>query len=388
MTTRPRLVPLAPSRASEASLDVSPFWLGSGAGCGLRLHLPGIAERHAAVIERKDGFWLVAVRAVRPPPRVNGVPAASELRLQADDVIELLPGLSFRFTTGERQAATPVRRAPRRKRRIRWRRARERPGRWLSRRSGFLGAAGWAATVLAFLLGIGSVAMLMRAIPADLATRPFSEDDAELFDALTLRAYEHVERGTSLLELGLAEAALQEFARAVNTLQASRLREHQAVQRSVATLDGAVAAIYRSRRIPVPERYAASRPPGWPAPAMRGAISTNEFAARFARVQQRFTTRFGRPIVVTGRDHPEHLSLYGAGSALDLRVRDLSREQVSFAVAALRAEGIRVKDFSDDVVLRAQIRSAHASGLPGRAGTGLHLHADRFPDRRDRWTVQ
>lgn len=388
MTTRPRLVPLAPHRGSEASLDASPFWLGTGEGCGLRLRIPGIAERHAAVIEREDGFWLVPVRAVRPAPLVNGTPAESELRLQAGDVIKILPGISFRFTTGERPAETPIRRAPCRKRRIRWRRAHEHLGSWLGRGSGFLGPVGWAATVLALLLGAGSVVMLIRAIPADLSVRPLSEDEAELFDALTLRAYEHVERGTSLLELGLADPALQEFARAVNTLQASRLREHQAVRRSVATLEGTVAAIYRSRRIPIPGRYAAARPPDRPSATMRGAISPAEFAVRFASVQQRFTTRFGRPIVVTGRDHPEHLSLYGAGSALDLRVRDLSREQVSFAIAALRAEGIRVKDFSDDAVLRAQIRSAHAAGLPGRAGTGLHLHADRFPDRRDRWTVQ
>jgi hypothetical protein len=54
----------------------------------------------------------------------------------------------------------------------------------------------------------------------------------------------------------------------------------------------------------------------------------------------------------------------------------------------MREEGIRVKDFSDDAVLRAQIRSAHAAGLSARAGTGLHLHVDRFPNRRDRWTVQ
>ena len=388
MTTRPRLVPLAPYRGSEASLDASPFWLGAGETCGLRLRLPAIAERHAAVIEREDGFWLVPVSAVRPAPLVNGTPAESELRLQPGDVIEILPGIAFRFTTGDRPAETPPRRAPHRKRRIRLRRAREHLGRLLGGGTGFLGPAGWAATVLALLLGAGSVVMLIRAIPADLATRPFSEDEAELLDALTLRAYEHVERGTSLLELGLADLALHEFARAVNTLQASRLREHKAVRRSVATLEGTVAAIYRSRRIAIPGRYAAARPPGGPAATMRGAISPAEFAARFARVQQRFTKQFGRPIMVTGRDHAEHLSLYGPASALDLRVRDLSREQVSFAVAALRAEGIRVKDFSDDAVLRAQIRSAHAAGLSGRAGTGLHLHADRFPDRRDRWTVQ
>ena len=376
-------MPLAPHRGSEAPLAASPFWLGTGAGCGLRLHLPGIAERHAAVIERADGFWLIPVRAVQPAPGVNRVPVTSELRLHSGDVIELLPGVSFRFVTGETNQT--VGRAPVPKRR-RWGSALARLRRQIGGGSGLLGPAVWAATVLALVLAVASIAMLMRAVSDDVAVRPLSDEEAEHFDALTLRAYDHVERGTSLLELGLADPALQEFARAVNTLRTSRLHEHPAALRSIAALEGAVAAVYRSRRIPVPGRYAAARPPGAPG-TMRGGISPDGFAGRFARVQQRFTARFGRPIVVTGRDHAEHMSLYGAGSALDLRVRDLSREQVAFAVAALRAEGIRVKDFSDDAVLRAQISSAHAAGLPARAGTGLHLHADRFPDRRDRWTV-
>lgn len=340
-----------------------------------------------AVLEREDGFWLVPVRAVRPVPRVNGVPSASELRLHVGDVIELLPGVSFRFATGERLAATPCH-PPRRRRRVLWRSIRERLGRRIGGGSGLLGPAAWIASALALLLALAAGAMLVRAIPANPAARPLSDEEAEHFDALSLRAYEHVERGTALLEMGVADAALQEFARAVNTLRTSGMREHPAVRRNAEALESAVAAIYRSRRIPVPRRYAMPRLSRAPSTTMRGAIPPDEFASRFARVQQRFSARFGRPIVVTGRDHPEHLSLYGAGSALDLRVRDLSREQVRFAVAALRAEGIRVKDFSDDAVLRAQIRSARAAGLASRAGTGLHLHADRFPDRRDRWTVR
>ncbi|HLL82513.1 MAG TPA: FHA domain-containing protein, partial [Longimicrobium sp.] len=74
MTNRPRLVPVAPTRGSEAPLSASPFWVGTGAGCGLRLHLPGVAERHVALLEREDGIWLVPVRAVQPAPRLNGSP--------------------------------------------------------------------------------------------------------------------------------------------------------------------------------------------------------------------------------------------------------------------------------------------------------------------------
>jgi hypothetical protein len=381
-------VPLTPHRGCESPLDASPFWLGSGNECGLCLHLPGIAERHAAILEREDGFWLVRMRTVRPVPRVNGIAMAAELRLRSGDVIELLPGISFRFAAEEQVVEPRVRRPPRRRRRIPWRSIRERLARSVSMVIGILGPAGWIASALALLLAIAAGAMLVRAIPAESAARPLPDEDAEHLDALTLQAYEHVERGTTLLELGLADAALQEFARAANTLRASRLREHPAVRQNASALEGTVAAVYRSRRIPVPRRYGTTRSPAARGTTMRGGIPPDEFADRFARVQRRFIARFGRPLVVTGRDHPEHLSLYGRGSALDLRVRDLSREQVVFAVAALRAEGVRVKDFSDDAVLRAQIRSAHAAGLASRAGTGLHLHVDRFPDRRDRWTVR
>lgn len=393
MPSRPRLVPLAPTRGSEAPLSASPFWVGTGAGCGLRLHLPGVAERHVALLEREDGIWLVPVRAVQPAPRVNGSPVATEVRLRPGDVVELVPGASYRFATGER-AATPVAPAPAPEPAPpppRGPGLRERIARRFRRRggSGLLSPLARVAIVAALLLVVGSGALLVRAFRAGSAARPMSEEDAEYFDALTLTAYEHVERGTSLLEMGLADPALKEFARALNTLETSRLRDDRAVRRSVSALESAIAEIYRAKRIRVPGRYAAApRAPSGPRPAMRGAMSTEQFAERFARVQQRFSERFGRPLVVTGRDHAEHLSLYGAGSALDLRVRDLSREQVAFAIAAMRQEGIRVKDFSDDAILRAQIRSAHAAGLSDRAGTGLHLHVDRFPNRRDRWTVQ
>ncbi|HEX8672152.1 MAG TPA: FHA domain-containing protein [Longimicrobium sp.] len=393
MTTRPRLVPLASTRGSEAPLSASPFWVGSGAGCGLRLHHPGVADRHVALLEREDGIWLVPVRAVHPVPRVNGSPVAAEVRLRPGDVVELVPGASYRFATGERVvpppapalAPDPTLSPPRRPR------LRDRIARRLRRRSGsgLLSPSAKIAIVAALLLVIASGALLVRAFRAGSAARPMSEEDAEYFDALTLTAFEHVERGTSLLELGLADPALKEFARALNTLEASRLHDDRAVRRSVAALESAIAEIYRAKRIRIPGRYAvAPRTTTTPRPTMRGAMSPEQFAERFARVQQRFSARFSRPLVVTGRDHAEHLSLYGPGSALDLRVRDLLREQVAFAVAAMREEGIRVKDFSDDAILRAQIRSARAAGLSERAGTGLHLHVDRFPNRRDRWTVQ
>ena len=65
----------------------------------------------------------------------------------------------------------------------------------------------------------------------------------------------------------------------------------------------------------------------------------------------------------------------------------MSPEQVSFVVVECRARGIRVKDFSQDSILQRQIAAATRAGLLDRAGTGLHLHIDRFANRRDHWTV-
>lgn len=367
-------------------MDVSPFWIGSSAGSSLVLPLPGIPERHVAVVEREDGHWVSPVRAVRPAPALNGIPLEAPALLRHGDVLELLPGIAYRFDAGDPtidpaasrvEAPPPTAPLP----------ARRRPRLPRVRLPGSLWA--WAGLVGAIALAGTGVALATYALTRPAAPSPLSEADAIHFDSLLLASYDHVERGTTLLELGLADPALQEFARAINTLETSRLHENPWIRPRIEALEGAIATVYREKRVAVPAAYrdAATRPaPTRPAASPR--LSPDDFAARFAEVQRRFEERYGRRLVVTGRDHAEHLSLYGEGGALDLRVRDLSREQVRFAVERLREAGIRVKDFSTDEVLRAQIASARAAGLLDRAGTGLHLHVDRYTDRSDRWTVR
>lgn len=368
-------------------MDVSPFWIGASAGSSLVLRLPGIAERHVAVVEREDGHWVSPVRAVRPAPTLNGVPLEAPALLRHGDVLELLPGTAYRFDAGvpaidpapsRVEAPPPTGSLPARRRRPRLPRVRLPGSLWA-----------WAGLVGAIVLAGTGIALAIYALTRPTAPSPLSEGDAVHFDSLLLASYDHVERGTALLELGLADRALQEFARAINTLETSRLRENPWIRPRIEALEGAIATIYREKRVPVPAEYrdAATRAAP-PRPAASPRLSPDDFAARFEEVQRRFGERYGRRLVVTGRDHAEHLSLYGEGGALDLRVRDLSREQVRFAVARLREAGIRVKDFSTDEVLRAQIASARAAGLLDRAGTGLHLHVDRYSDRSDRWTVR
>jgi hypothetical protein len=216
---------------------------------------------------------------------------------------------------------------------------------------------------------------------------PLSDTDAALFDSLLRVRYDHMERGSTLLDLGLSDQALQEFARSTNVIETSRLRDNPWVKPRIAALEATVGEIYRTRSINVPSQFRNAKATVSTASSLKAQLSAEDFATRFLAVQARFASQFHRQVVVTGRDHPEHLSLYGRGGAVDMRVNDLSREQVQWIVANCRAAGIRVKDFSTDSVLQAQIQSAIKAGLADRAGTGVHLHVDRFADRKDSYTV-
>jgi hypothetical protein len=390
MPTVPRLVPVPPTPGAEVPVHETPFWIGSSRDSALPVFLPGVEPRHVAVVEREDGFWATPVRAVAAPPELNGAALRDPARLRHGDVLRVAPGAAYRFEdpppaarpSAPREAVPPppppVPPPPRVKKA---KKARRKIGvRWTH-----------VAFALSILLLLGAAAVFVQALRRPATVQPLSEADAREYDRLVAVSYEHVERGATLLELGIPDEALREFARAVRVLETSRLRDNPWVRPQIATLERTVAAVYREKRVAVPPTFrdAPSAPAAPPArPALGSQLSATEFASRFESVQERFQARYGRRIFVTGKDHAEHLSLYGTGGALDLRVRDLSREQIDFAIQALRAEGIRVKDFSTDQVLRAQVASARRAGLHDRASTGLHLHIDRFISRRDRWTVQ
>ena len=101
MPNTPALIPLPPTTGRGATLSTSPFWIGSAAGCALRLNLPGIASRHAAILEREDGFWLAPGPGVLPIPSVNGAAVVEDVRLSHGDVIEVAPAARYRFDSGE-----------------------------------------------------------------------------------------------------------------------------------------------------------------------------------------------------------------------------------------------------------------------------------------------
>jgi hypothetical protein len=387
VTYDPRLVPVAPTQGAPRSIAMTPFWIGSSLDSALVLQLPGVAPRHVAVMEREDGFYLAPVAGVQPAPLLNGRAVSGPTRMQNGDTVQIVPGVVWQLETGEPLPVADepdddvfegvARRSGKKKKRRN------------TRRGGGHGRTilVWTAVLAVVALFVVAGIVVYNGATKESQVIPLSDTDASLFDSLLLVSYDHMERGSTLLDLGLKDQALQEFARSTNVIETSRLRDNPWVKPRIAALEATVGEIYRTRSINVPAQYQNAKATVSTASALKAQLSTVEFAARFVAMQTQFASQFHRQVVVTGRDHPEHLSLYGKGGAIDMRVSDLSRDQVQWIVSSCRAVGIRVKDFSTDSVLQAQIQSAIKAGLADRAGTGVHLHVDRFADRHDKYTV-
>lgn len=375
----PTLEPLPPTRGDPVSLSGgTPRWIGSASGCALQLFVPGIADRHVALVEREDGWWIVAGNG---PTLVDGRPLDGPARLADDAVIELVPGYRYCFRSGvPRPASVPVPAAPAAPPKRRRRRRRDPAERWPW-------GAIIASTFVLLLIAAAGGAIWFALRRADRASGVLTDEQADRFDSLLVVAYDHVERGSTLLELGLRDVAGQEFARGVNTLALSNLRNQPQVKPRIEALEASIAAIYRDQRLAVPQAYSGKASTLTPDQLRTATLSVAQFAGAFAQVDSAYEVRYGSAITVSGRDHAEHVALYGPGGALDLRTRDLSADQVRFITEQCRARGIRVKDFSQDSVLQDQIRSAIRAGLLDRLSTGLHLHIDRFGGRHDRFTV-
>lgn len=393
MPPLPRLAPAAPTRGDGAVVDRSPFWIGSAASSGLRLHLPGIAERHASITEREDGFYLTPYSGVTTV-RVGGHGISAATRLSDADVIEFAPAARYEFVTGANRAKPvaaadpePVY-APEAPRRARWWKRRRRAG------STGVGFPIWAWLAIALIVAAGAygasllVTTIRSAASSPDGPPPLTEAEGRLYDSLMVESTRSLERGATLLDLGLQEEGLRQLADAITVLDASPLARNPWVEPSINTVAKAVRDVYQAHRLNPP---AGLRRAGGKLADLSKTLSSNLTAEQFRqavdRVQDAFEVAHQRRFTITGQDHAEHVSLYGKGSALDIRVRDLSTEQVRFLIDGFGRAGIRVKDFSTDAILQAQIQAARARGWDDRAGTGLHLHIDRFRDRRDRWTV-
>lgn len=376
---QPSLVPLPPAPSLPVVLgDLTPLWIGSAAECAIHSEAAGVLDYHATLEHRPDGWY---VSAGHGRTLLNGNPLTGTTRLRDCDRIQLAPQATYEFVSGEQrtrrmESAADMIAPPRRRY----------GGIEVVRRDRPLAAiAVIAAAIVLFAGGIGVI--WFGLFHAGRSAGVLTEQQASRFDSLLVVAYDHIERGGTLLEIGLSSDAGLEFARAVNTLQLSDLRDHPQVKPRIAALEATIAAIYRERRLVVPDAYASARAVPVEEDFRAASLSRARFAQEFLQLSFAFRTQFRDSIFVVGRDHAEHLALYGKGGALDLRAKTMTPQQVRFVINQCRMRGIRVKDFSQDSVLRMQIRAAIQAGLLDRAGTGLHLHIDRFANRHDRWTV-
>ena len=394
MPPPPQLVPIAPTKGDPVEIDRSPWWIGSSSTSSLRIYLPGIGERHGSITEREDGYYLTPMTGVTGL-KLNGHALSKATRLVDAAVIELAPTARYEFVTGEPRVVAPEPEVePEYQglepsgRKVRWWRRRRRPR---SKRAGFP-LWGWAAVAL-LLVGLGfGIRTLIHAIgrsdePAGPA--PITATEQQVYDSLLVESTRSIERGATLLDLGLQPQALEQFAAAINILEASPIGRSEWIQPTINTITKTVRDIYEAYRLNPPTGIrAAGRRFADLSKTLGSNLTSDQFQQAVASVGAAFKATYRDTIVVTGRDHPEHVSLYGRASAMDIRVRDLNREQVSFLVSGFLRLGVRVKDFSTDAILQAQIAAARAKGWNDRAGTGLHLHIDRFLDRSDAYTVK
>jgi hypothetical protein len=116
-----------------------------------------------------------------------------------------------------------------------------------------------------------------------------------------------------------------------------------------------------------------------------GPLTASEFQRRFAELRKKFREKYDRDLTLTGADHGEHRRLYGRGSAYDIRVRDLTRDQVGFIISTGNSLGLRIKDFSTWGKVAAHNSRTLMLGRPlDTLATGVHLHIDRMAPPRKR----
>jgi hypothetical protein len=236
------------------------------------------------------------------------------------------------------------------------------------------------------LLGL-SLAFLFPSVARSQAPRAVNTDEA-----LAVAA-QHLRKGESCLASGDTECARREFDSAVDYVfdlgvdirndERLRLGLRAMIEKINNYETGAALAaakpFWKTQEFegrPLAEPTEQVETLGY---ALAGPLSVDGFQRSFAELRKRFNAKYARDITLTGADHAEHRRLYGAGSAYDIRVRDLTREQVNFIVATGARLGLRIKDFSTWDRVHAHNARTFALGRPlDTLATGIHLHIDRM----------
>ncbi len=210
-------------------------------------------------------------------------------------------------------------------------------------------------------------------------------------DEILAAARQQLAKGEACLAAGNIECARREFDGAVDSVFEQRI-DVRSDPRLRAGLAEIIEKIYRYETQPASEqtarlwksqeyegRPAADEPEVADGDLPVGPMNSGEFQRRFALLRAAFHEQYDRDITLTGADHEEHRRLYGRGSAYDIRVRDLTREQVAFIIGKGNELGLRIKDFSTwDRVAAHNARSAQLGRPLDTYASGVHLHIDRM----------
>lgn len=210
-------------------------------------------------------------------------------------------------------------------------------------------------------------------------------------DEILAVARQQLVKGEACLAAGNIDCARREFDGAVDYILDQRI-DVRSDPRLRAGLAEIIEKIYARETQPATEQVArlwkSQEYEGRPTPDEPevadgdlpvGPMNAGEFQRRFALLRAAFREAYERDITLTGADHGEHRRLYGPGSAYDIRVRDLTSEQVAFIIGKGNELGLRIKDFSTwGRVAAHNSRSAQLGRPLDTYATGIHLHIDRM----------
>lgn len=205
-------------------------------------------------------------------------------------------------------------------------------------------------------------------------------------EAVLQTARQHIHRGEDCLSRGDADCARREFDSALDAVLESGI-DLRANQTLLAGWREMIEVINRHETTPLvagggsfwKQQEFEGRPAEEGIVAQQTPMMSGTFQQRFTELQKRFREKYDRDITLTGADHAEHRRLYGPGSAYDIRVRDLTREQVKFIIATGNALDLRIKDFSTWENVAAHNARSLKLGRPSDTfATGIHLHIDRM----------
>lgn len=209
-------------------------------------------------------------------------------------------------------------------------------------------------------------------------------------DEIVVLARQRIQKGEACLAAADRECARREFDSAVDEFLESGF-DLRGDQRLLLSWRETIEKINRYEMTPLADNAKQfwksqefeGRPPKDPSAeniaGVRGPLAADAFQSKFIDLRARFQEKYGRDLTITGADHSEHRRLYGSGSAYDIRVRDLTREQVKFIIATGSQLGLRIKDFSTWESVAAHNARTLMLGRPlDTLATGVHLHIDRM----------